>query len=78
MAMLPIFLLGFALGLVVSGAYILYKKSTPSEVQLYTLQQQNERQKEDILALELQNEKLYKQLSNIKTTKTTRRKKTEE
>jgi len=47
-------------------AYLVRNLNAPSQVKIRTLEARIEQQKEDITILELENKKLYKQLSNTK------------
>lgn len=66
MNMLPIFIIGLIVGIAVSYAWYMYKKSTPSEVQLHVQEAEIIRYKNDISQLEKLNEKLYKEIAELK------------
>ena len=66
MGMLPIFIGGFITGIWASAIYISYKKETPSEVKVSTLEHYINSLKEDITLLEDENKKLREELKNKK------------
>ena len=52
MAMLPIFVLGIVMGVMITVVYFNYKKETPSEVQIHVKDAEIIQLKEDIKSLE--------------------------
>ena len=66
MAMLPVFLIGLFVGILLSYAWYLYKKDTPSDVKLKIQQAEIMRYKCDLEQLEKLNEKLYKEIAELK------------
>lgn len=66
MAMLPIFVFGIAVGIVVTNIYHMYKKETPSETRLHMLEKELEQEKKDKEMLDKLVEKLYKRIDDLK------------
>ena len=66
MAMLPIFVFGIAVGIVVTNIYHMYKKETPSETRLHMLEKELEQEKKDKEMLDKLVDKLYKRIDDLK------------
>ncbi len=66
MAMLPIFVFGIVVGVVVTNIYHMYKKETPSETRLHMLEKELEQEKKDKEMLDKLVEKLYKRIDDLK------------
>lgn len=66
MPLLPIFMLGIIIGVLLSYSYHMYENNTPSktklEIQEYTINSQ----KNDIEMLTRLNEKLYQEINDLK------------
>lgn len=65
MAMLPVFLIGLFVGILLSYAWYLYKKDTPSDVKLKIQQAEIIRYKNDNDMLNELIEKLYKKIDTL-------------
>ena len=65
MPMLPVFLIGLAVGIVLSYAWYMYKNGLPSETKIKTQEMIIELQKNDIEALTKLNKKLYKEIEEL-------------
>ena len=65
MAMLPIFVFGIAVGIVVTNIYHMYKKETPSETRLHMLEQELEQEKKDQDMLDKQVEQSYMKIDEL-------------
>ena len=66
MPMLPIFVFGIAVGIIVTNIYHMYKKETPSETRLHMLEKELEQKKKDKEMLDKLVEKLYKRIDDLK------------
>ena len=66
MAMLPIFVFGIVVGVVVTNIYHMYKTETPSETRLHMLEKELEQEKKDKEMLDKLVEKLYKRIDDLK------------
>lgn len=66
MAMLPIFVFGIVVGVVVTNIYHMYKKETPSETRLHMLEKELEQEKKDKEMLDKLVETLYKRIDDLK------------
>lgn len=65
MAMLPIFMFGLVVGIVVSTLYNIYKKETPSETRLHMLEKELEQEKKDKEMLDKLIDKLYVKIDEL-------------
>ena len=65
MAMLPIFVFGIVVGVVVTNVYHMYKKETPSETRLHMLEQELEQEKKDKEMLDKLVNKLYAKIDEL-------------
>jgi MFS superfamily sulfate permease-like transporter len=65
--MLPIFMIGVVVGIALAYAWFMYKKGTPSDIKLETLEWELSRQKSDNELLTTLNEKLYKKIETLET-----------
>lgn len=65
MAMLPIFVFGIAVGIVVTNTYHMYKKETPSETRLHILEKELEQEKKDKEMLDKLVDKLYMKINEL-------------
>lgn len=65
MAMLPIFMFGFVVGIVVTDIYHMYKKETPSETRLHMLERELEQEKKDKEMLDKLIDKLYMKIDEL-------------
>lgn len=66
MAMLPIFMIGFIMGILLSTAYFEFKKDVPSDVKVHIQEAEILKQKNDIEMLEKLNQKLYDEIAELK------------
>jgi len=64
--MLPIFMIGLIVGIALSYAWYMYKKDIPSEVKIKIQEAEIVRYKSDIEQLEKLNNKLYKEVEELK------------
>lgn len=65
MAMLPIFMFGLIMGIVVNTLYNIYKKETPSETRFHMLEKELEQEKKDKEALDKLIDKLYVKIDEL-------------
>lgn len=65
MAMFPIFMIGFVVGIAVSYAFYKYKQDVPSEVKIHVQENIINQQKNDINILEQLNNKLYNKIDKL-------------
>ena len=68
MAMFPIFIVGLVAGALLTTAYFVHKKETPSEVRFRLQEATIIALKEDIKTLEATNEELRMQVQSLKPT----------
>ena len=66
MNMLPIFMIGVIVGIALTYAWVMYKMETPSQVKIETQEFTIRSQKNDIEMLTKLNEKLYKEIAELK------------
>ena len=66
MAMLPVFIIGFLVGFALTYAVYLYRKDKPSETKFYIQQATIVRLKADVENLTKENEKLQKEILEMK------------
>lgn len=65
MAMLPVFVFGIVVGVVVTNTYHMYKKETPSETRLHILEKELEQEKKDKEMLDKLVDKLYMKIDEL-------------
>ena len=65
MAMLPIFMIGFIVGVAISYTFYVYKKDVPSDVKIRMQEEEIIRQKDDNNMLEQLNKKLYEKIDKL-------------
>ncbi len=65
MAMLPIFVFGIVVGIVVTNIYHMYKTETPSETRLHMLEKELEQEKKDKEMLDKLVNKLYAKIDEL-------------
>lgn len=65
MAMLPIFVFGLVVGIVVTNIYHMYKTETPSETRLHMLEKELEQEKKDKEMLDKLVNKLYAKIDEL-------------
>lgn len=66
MSMFPAFIIGFFVGIWATAMYHAYKKATPSDVKISTLEHYIESLKDDVTLLEKENEALRAELRESK------------
>lgn len=69
MAMLPIFVFGLVVGIVVTNIYHMYKTETPSETRLHMLESELEQEKKDKEMLDKLVNKLYARIDELENKK---------
>lgn len=69
MAMLPIFVFGIVVGVVVTNIYHMYKKETPSKTRLHMLEKELEQEKKDKQMLDELVNRLYEKIDNLENNK---------
>lgn len=67
--MFPAFIVGFFVGVWATAMYHAYKKATPSDVKVSTLEHYIKELKDDIALLETDNSRLRDELENLKENK---------
>lgn len=65
MAMFPIFMIGLVAGIILSTAYNVYKRETPSEAQLHILQKALDRETKDKERLSKLVDELYEKIDEL-------------
>ena len=65
MAMLPVFVFGIVVGVVVTNTYHMYKKETPSETQFRMLTKELEQERNDKKMLDKLVDKLYAKIDKL-------------